>query len=144
MLPGQKGPYKMQVIMTEMDPFSKVDYSGFNPWDYENSWNYLWKPPLTLIGFWTSMLTGLPSVFTSTEISGVVGLEVIATDLRTNQIAASFSVQGTHVERGRQVGNPLFGAYVKREARSTFSGASREAINSAVERIYNQFVRNIA
>ena len=135
---GQKGPFQVRVILTEIDPFSTIKDSGFDPWRYESSIDYLWKPPITMLGFWVSVLTGLPSVYLTTEIEGVVGIDVEAIDIKTNKIVTSFPVHGTHMEASRQVGNPLFGAYVKTEARSTFSGASRVALNEAVEKLYHK------
>ncbi len=135
---GQRGPFQVRVILTEIDPFSTIHDSGFDPWRYDSSIDYLWKPPITILGFWVSVLTGLPSVYLTTEIKGVVGIDVEAIDMKTNTVATSFPVHGTHMEASRQVGNPLFGAYIKTEARSTSSGASRVALNEAVEKLYQK------
>lgn len=133
-----KGPFKVRVLLTELDQFSSVRDSGLDPWRYDSAATYLWKPPITILGFWVSMLTGLPSVYLTTEVKGVVGIDVEAIDFKTNRIVTSFPVHGTHTEEARQVGNQMFGAYVKTEARSTFAGASRVALNEAVEQLYDK------
>ncbi len=133
-----KGPFKVRVLLTEMDQFSTIEDSGLDPWRYDSPVAYLWKPPITIVGFWVSMLTGLPSVYITSEVKGVVGIDVEAIDLKSNRIVTSFPVHGTHTERARQVGNQMFGAYVKTEARSTFSGASRVALNEAVDELYKK------
>jgi hypothetical protein len=133
-----KGPFKVRVLLTELDQFSIVRDSGLDPWRYDSAVTYLWKPPITILGFWVSMLTGLPSVYLTTEVKGVVGIDVEAIDMKTNRIVTSFPVHGTHIEEARQLGNQMFGAYVKTEARSTFSGASRVALNEAVDELYRK------
>jgi hypothetical protein len=133
-----KGPFKVRVLLTEMDQFSTIEDSGFDPWRYDSAATYLWKPPITVLGFWVSMLTGLPSVYLTTEVKGVVGIDVEVIDIKTNRIVTSFPVHGTHTEAARQVGNQMFGAYVKTDARSTFSGASRVALNEAVDQLYKK------
>jgi hypothetical protein len=131
-------PLTVQVILTESDPFSTIEDSGFDPWDYDNKFNYLWKLPITVGAFWVSMITGLPTVYTTSEIKGVVGLEVVATNQKTGEIVTSFPVHGTHIERARQIGNKMFGASSTQEARSTFSGASRAALADAAKLLFEK------
>lgn len=131
-------PLTVQVVLTESDPFSTIDESGFDPWDYDNKLHYLWKPPISVAAFWISMITGLPTVYTTSEIKGVVGLEVVATDQKTGEIVTSFPVHGTHIERARQIGNQMFGASSTQEARSTFSGASRAALADAARILFEK------
>jgi|GEM_PF-6235875 len=138
MASGQKGPFKVKVLLTEIDQFATIKESGLDPWNYDSPFSYLWKPPVTILGFWMSMLTGLPSVYLNSEVQGVVGIDVEAVDIKTNRVVASFPVHGTHVESARQVGSVMFGAYVKSEARSTFAGASRVALNEAVAELYKK------
>ena len=129
---------RIQVLFTELDQFSRIEESGLDPWRYDSGWDYLWKPPISIAAFWISIITGLPTVFTNTEVQGVVGIDLVATDVATGKIVASFPVHGTHVERARQIGNAMFGASMKTEARSTFSGASRVALNDAAKRLYQE------
>jgi hypothetical protein len=135
---GEKGPFKVKVLITELDQFATIKESGLDPWNYDSPFAYLWKPPVTLLGFWMSMLTGLPSVYLNSEVQGVVGIDVEASDLTTGHVVTSFPVQGTHKEAARQIGSVMFGAYYKTEARSTFSGASRVALNEAVAQLYEK------
>ncbi len=128
----------VQVILTESDPCSTIEDSGFDPWDYSNKWNYLWKLPVSAAAFWISMLTGLPTVYTNSEVKGVVGLEVVASNQRTGEIVTSFTVHGTHIEKARQIGNKMFGASATQEARSTFSGASRAALADAARILFEK------
>ena len=128
----------VQVLLTESDPSSTIDESGFDPWNYDDKWNYLWKPPISVAAFWISMITGLPTVFTTSEVKGVVGIEVIATNPKSGEIVTSFPVHATHIERAKQIGNKMFGASSSQEARSTFSGASRAALADAARLLFDK------